>query len=108
MKIALKITFLIDILFIFVYQYTLVEVPVAVLQADSYDAGVLCLSVVSQGVTRRAGAQGREGYGASVCGEGGAGEGRRHGGHGHAGGGRAGVHGVERRAGGRFRELQRV
>lgn len=90
-----------------VYQDALVEVAVAVLQADSDDAGVLSLSVVGQRVTRRAGAHGCERYGASVCAEGGAGEGRGHGGHGDAGGGRAGVHGVKRRAGRRLRELQR-
>lgn len=89
------------------YQDALVEVAVAVLQADSDDAGILSLGVVGQRVTRRAGAQGCEGYRASVCAEGGAREGRGHGGHRDAGGGRAGVHGVKRRAGGRFRELQR-
>lgn len=93
---------------VFVYQYALVQVPVAVLQTDPDDAGVLCLSVVGQGVARRAGAQGGEGYAASVCGEGGAGEWRGHGGHGDAGRGRAGVHGVERRAGRRLGELRRA
>lgn len=91
-----------------IYQYALIEIPVAVLQADSYDAGVLRLSVMREGVTWRAGAQRCEGYGASVCGEGGAGQGRGHRGHGGAGCGRAGVHGVERGAGGRLRELQQA
>lgn len=44
-----------------IYQYALVEVAVAVLQADSYDAGVLGLRVVSWGLTGRAGSHGCEG-----------------------------------------------
>lgn len=54
-------------------QYALVEVPVALLQTDSYDACVLGLSVISWGLAWRARGQGCEGDGASV-GAGGAGE----------------------------------
>lgn len=45
----------------YIYQYALVEVPVAVLQADSYDARILGLRVVSWGLTGRAGSHGCEG-----------------------------------------------
>lgn len=55
---------------IFMYQYALVEIPVAVLQADSYDARVLGLGVISRGLAQGAGGQGREGDGASVGAEG--------------------------------------
>lgn len=75
-------------------QYALVEVPVAVLQTDSYDACVLGLGVVSWGLTRGAGGQGCEGGGASVGAERPGERGRRRS-HGDAGCGRAGVHGVE-------------
>ena len=85
----------------FIYQYALVEIPVAVLQADSDDARVLGLGVVSRGLARGAGGEGREGDGASV-GAGGPGERGRRGSHGDAGCRRAGVHGVERITGGGF------
>lgn len=51
----------------YMYQYALVEVPVAVLQADSYDARVLGLRVVSWGLTGRAGSHGCEGDRPPVC-----------------------------------------
>lgn len=54
----------------FIYQNALIEVPVAVLQTDSYDARVLRLRVIKRGLTRRAGTQGREGGRASVGAEG--------------------------------------
>lgn len=47
-------------------QYALVEVPVAVLQAHSYDACILGLGVIRRGLTWGAGGQGCEGDGASV------------------------------------------
>lgn len=47
-------------------QYALVQIPVALLQADSYDAGVLGLHVIRRGLTGRAGRQRGEGGGASV------------------------------------------
>lgn len=77
-----------------IYQYALVEVAVAVLQADSYDAGVLGLRVVSWGLTGRAGSHGCEGDRPPVR------AGRpvmrgRDGSRGDAGCGGASVHGVE-------------
>lgn len=75
-------------------QYALVEIPVALLQADSDDARVLCLGVISWGLTWRAGCHSREGDGAPVGAGGSRMRGRRRG-HGDAGCGRAGVHGVE-------------
>lgn len=47
-------------------QYALVQVPVALLQAHSDDAGVLGLHVVRRGLTGRAGRQRSEGDGAPV------------------------------------------
>lgn len=74
------------------HQYALVEIPVAVLQADSDDARVLGLAVVHRGLTWGAGGHGSERNAAPVS----AGrEGWRRGSHGDAGSRRAGVHGVE-------------
>ena len=77
-----------------IYQNALIEVPVAVLQTDSYDARVLRLCVIKRGLTWRAGAQGREGDGASVGAEGPGERGRRRS-HGDTGRRWAGVHGVK-------------
>lgn len=86
---------------IFIYQYALVEIPVAMLQADSYDACILGLGVISWGLTRGARRHGREGDGASV-GAGGPRERGRCGSHGDTGSRRAGVHGVKWSTGGGF------
>lgn len=91
---------------IFIYQYALVEVSVAVLQADSYDACVLCLGVISWGLTRRTGGQGCEGDGPSMW-AGGPREWGRYRSHGDTGCRRAGVHGVEWSTRRGFRELMK-
>lgn len=65
-------------------QYALVEVPVALLQTDSYDACVLGLGVISWALARGAGGQGSEGDAASVS-AGGAGKGGRCRCHGNTG-----------------------
>lgn len=47
-------------------QYALVKIPVAMLQADPYDARILGLSVISWGLARGARGHGCERDGASV------------------------------------------
>lgn len=61
------------------YQYALVEIPIPVLQTNSYDARVLDLGVIKRGLTRGAGGQGCEGEGASVGAQGPGDRGRRRG-----------------------------
>lgn len=68
----------------FIHQYALVQVAVAVLEADSYDAHVLGLGVVGGGLTRGVRGQGHEGDAASV-GAKGRSEGGGGGSHGDAG-----------------------
>lgn len=65
-------------------QYAFVEIPVAMLQADSDDARVLGLGVINRGLDGGAGRQRCEGDGASV-GAGGAGKGQGCGSHSDAG-----------------------
>lgn len=83
----------------FTHQNALVQVAVAVLQADSYNARIPGLGVVDGALIRGAGGQGHEGDTASVAAKG-SGEGRECRSRGDTGCGRAGVHGVERSAGG--------
>lgn len=69
---------------IFIHQYALVQIAVALLQADSDDARVLGLGVVSQGLAWGALGYGREGDAAPV-GAGGSRERGRGGSHGDTG-----------------------